>query len=138
MSRQRQSGFTLIELMIVVAIVAIIGAVVYPTYQNSVLRARRADGHEFLQRIAAAQERFYTNRNQYTEELSGATGLSLGSTTSEAGHYGVRAVVPAGGQSYTLTASPEPTQSRDQCANLTVNNVGARGFSGSETNGRCW
>ena len=138
MSRQRQSGFTLIELMIVVAIVAIIAAVAYPSYQNSVLRARRSDGHEFLQRIASAQERFYTNRNQYTADLSTAAGLSLGTNVSEAGHYTVRAVVAADGQSYTLQASPEPTQSHDQCGNLTINNVGAKGFSGNETNGRCW
>jgi len=138
MSRQRQSGFTLIEMMIVVAIIAIIAAIAYPAYQNFLLRARRADGQEFLQRIASAQERFYTNRNRYTTDLDTAAGLGLGANTSEAGHYAVRAVVAGDGQTFTLTAYPEPTQSNDQCANLTLNNVGARGYSGADSNGRCW
>lgn len=134
----RKRGFTLIELMVTVAIVAIIASIALPAYQNFVFRARRADGREMLQRIAAAQERFYTNRNRYTNDLTTNAGLNMGTTNSEAGHYALAIVVDAPGQSYTLTATPQGSQVNDACANLTVNNVGARGFSGSETNGSCW
>lgn len=135
---QRACGFTLIELVIVLAIVAILAAVAYPAYQNYLFRARRADGREMLQRIAAAQERFYTNRNNYTADLLTNAGLNLVTADSEAGHYTLAANVPADGQSYTLTATPQGVQASDACANLTVNNVGARGFSGSASNGSCW
>lgn len=134
----RSQGFTLIELVVVMAIIAILGAIAYPTYQNQMFRSRRADGREMLQRIAAAQERFYTNRNQYATDLTTAAGLGLGNANSEAGHYNLAIVVAAGGQSYTLTATPQGMQASDKCANLTVNNVGARGYTGDESNGPCW
>ena len=132
------AGFTLIEMMIVVAVIGILAAIAYPSYTNYVMRARRADGREMLQRVAAAQERFYTNRNQYTIDVTGAGGLNLGSASSEGGHYTVAAVVPAGGQTYVLTATPQGAQAPDVCADLTINNVGSRGYSGSSTNGSCW
>ena len=138
MKSKTQSGFTLVELVIVMAILAILAAIVVPAYQNYVLRARRVEGREMLQRIASAQERFYTNRNRYTNDLTTNAGLNLGTTSSEDGHYTLAAVVAADGQSFTLTATPQGSQAIDQCANLTVNNVGARGYSGYETNGKCW
>lgn len=138
MIRKPATGFTLIELLTVVAILAVIAAIAIPSYRNYTERARRADGREMLQRIAAAQERFYTNRNRYTDDLTTAAGLNLGTNVSEAGHYTVGIVVPAGGQSYTLTATPAGVQADDDCANLTINNVGARGYSGNTSNGSCW
>lgn len=131
----RARGFTLIEMMIVVAIIAIIAAVAYPNYTNFVMRGRRADGRELLMRIGAAQERFYTNNNRYTNNLAD---LSLGGT-SEQGYYQVQApTVDATGQTYTLTAVPQGPQAIDKCGSLTLNNLGARGMSGNENNGKCW
>jgi len=138
MKPNKSAGFTLIELVIVVAIIAILAAVAFPAYGNYVLRGRRADAREMLQRVAVAQERFYTNRNQYTGDLTTAAGLGLGTTLSESGYYNIAVVVPAGGQTYTLTATPRGPQSSDLCANLVVNNVGSRSFSGSLSNGSCW
>lgn len=138
MTRKSAAGFTLIEVVVVMAILGIIAAIAIPSYQNYMMKARRADGREMLQRVAAAQERFYTNRNQYTADLTTAAGLNLGTADSEAGHYTVAIVVAVGGQSYTLTATPQGVQAADVCANLTVNNVGARGYTGSSTNGSCW
>ncbi len=136
--RRVSKGFTLMELVTVMAIIALLAAIAYPSYQNYAFRARRTEGREMLQRIAAAQERFYTNRNTYTSDLTTAAGLNLGTTSSESGHYNITIDVPAGGQTYTLTASPLGVQANDKCANLTVNNVGARGFSGDASNGSCW
>jgi type IV pilus assembly protein PilE len=133
-----QSGFTLIELVIVIAILALLAAIALPSYQNYVQRSRRVEGREILQRIASAQERFYTNRNRYTSDLTTNAGLNLGSTSSEDGKYLVTILVAADNQSFTLTATPQGAQAVDRCGNLTVNNVGARGYSGNETNGKCW
>ncbi len=134
----RKRGFTLIELVIVVAILAILAAIAVPAYQNYLMRSRRADGQEMLQRIASAQERFYTNRNQYTAALTTAAGLNLPTATSEGGHYTITVALGAGNQTYTLTATPTGVQASDYCANLTVNNVGAKGYSGTTSNGDCW
>jgi type IV pilus assembly protein PilE len=138
MKRNKAAGFTLIELMIVVAIVAILAAVAYPAYGDFVMRGRRADAREMLQRIAAAQERFYTNRNRYSDDLTTAAGLGLGTTLSEGGYYDIAVAVAADGQTFTLTATPQGPQATDDCANLVINNVGSRSYSGASTNGSCW
>ena len=73
----RQQGFTLIELMIVVAIIGILAAIAYPSYQNHILRTGRADGQAKLLEIMAAQERFYSQNQTYVANL-GADGLGYG------------------------------------------------------------
>ena len=62
---RRQSGFTLLELMIVLAVIAILSAIAIPTYVNYGYRARRGDGQELLLRVANAQERYYSTANTY-------------------------------------------------------------------------
>jgi len=126
-------GFTLIELMIVVAIVAILAAIAYPSYTNYVYRTRRADGKEFLMRVAAAQERYFTNLNKYASMAA----LGLG-TASEKGYYAVSVALANGDQTYTLTATPQAPQDKDQCKKLTLTNTGYKSQSGAETNGKCW
>lgn len=134
----RVRGFTLIELVVAMAIVVILAAIALPSYQSYMFRARRVDGREMLQRVASAQERFYTNRMRYSADITSNAGLNQGTTLSESGHYDIGVDVAADGQSYTLTATPQGVQADDACANLTVNNVGARGFTGYESNGKCW
>lgn len=128
-------GFTLIELMVVVAIVAILASVAIPSYTKYGFRARRADGREMVMRIAAAEERFYTNGNTYTASLS-ALGFSSG--LSEKGYYSVVPTIANGGQTYLLTATPQGIQASDQCTKLKLDNVGARTYNGTVTNGTCW
>ena len=126
-------AFTLIELLFVVAIVAILAAIAYPSYSNYVMRSRRADGKEFLMRVAAAQERYFTNLNRYASMAT----LGLG-TTSESGYYTVSVALANDDQTYTLTASPQGPQAPDQGANLTLTNTGFKDKSGNENNGKCW
>lgn len=138
--RRGSRGMTLIELMIVVGIVALLAAVALPSYNRQVQKSRRTDGHNALLRIAAEQERYYTNFNRYTANLTGAPpgGLGMASVNSEHDYYIVTAAVGAGNQTFTLTATPQDSQAADACANLTLGNSDAKGFSGTEDNGVCW
>lgn len=147
LKRDTTRGFTLLELMVVVAIIAIIASLALPAYQRYGLRARRVDGKELLMRVASAQERFYTNFNRYaTAPLTAATSLGLPSLNSERGFYTITSANGATGdtQSYILTATPVVggPQARDQCGALTVNNTGVKTPIATampqNSNGPCW
>jgi type IV pilus assembly protein PilE len=130
-------GFTLIELMIVVAIIAILASVAYYNYSKYAFRAHRVDGKEFLERVASAQERYYTNFNKYSPDL---TTLNFTNNLSTKGYYSVATANGATGdnQSFLLTATALSPQDKDACGNLTLSNANAQGFTGSQTNGNCW
>ena len=135
-TRFNSKGFTLIELLIVVVIIAILAAIALPSYSRYVERTRRADGRELALRIAAAEERFYTNRNIYTTDIAADLRLL---TTSEKGYYAAAVAIGAGGQSYTLTLTPQNAQATDSCGAITINNAGFKDApSDTGTNGACW
>lgn len=140
---RNNKGFTLIELMVVVAIVGLILGIAIPSYSNQVVRARRTEAAKELIAYAAAEERFNTNCNSYTSSLTGAqascTGLGAASTTSENGYYTIS--VAATPTTFTLTATPTATggQSRDtKCLSLSITNTGTKTVSGSGNAAKCW
>jgi len=96
MFRHKQNGFTLIELMIVVAIIGILAALAYPSYQESVTKARRADGMALLTEIVNAQERYFTQNNTYTTDLTDLGYPSATNVESEEGFYKATASVCTG------------------------------------------
>lgn len=142
MSARSESGFTIIELMIVVAIVAILATIAYPSYVNYIYRTRRSDGQELLMRIAAAEERYYTNFNTYTTNLTGAAPGGLGlSATSVSGYYMVTNISPTSGNiatGYTVSAAPQGAQAADVCMSLSVDNALNKSPSAPTANGSCW
>ena len=133
----RIRGFTLIELMIVVAIVAILAAIAYPSYQEQIRKTRRAQAKADLVEYAGLAERFHTTNNTYV-------GFSLPRTVSprEAGatvHYNL---TPAGAfttaNTFTITATPTTGQSADRCGTLSLDQAGVKTESGSADLSECW
>ena len=132
-------GFTLIELMIVVAVIAVLAAIAYPQYTRYTFRARRGEGQELLLRTATAQERYFATYNKYAASMT--TDLKFASDTSANGYYQVSIAAPSGGSlstGYVLTAAPQLVQKPDACLNLTLDSTGVKSQSGTTSNGRCW
>jgi type IV pilus assembly protein PilE len=140
-------GFTLIELMIVVAVIAVLAAIAYPAYSQYGYRSRRSDGQDFLMQIAAAEERYYTNFNTYTTSVTGtgSAGLGMTSATSPENFYTVAVAAPAAGvtiaSGFLATATPTGVQAGDtSCTTLSIDNTGTKRSTstGTSTNGSCW
>ncbi len=113
-----KKGFTLIEVMIVAAILAIIAAIAFPSYQRYVLEVNRKASIAYMNDLGQQLERQYTN-------LNGTYGTSPAITNPKG--YIVAVVIPAGGQSFTITATPNTAaQSKDRCGTLSITNNGGR------------
>ncbi|TWI10698.1 type IV pilin protein [Aerolutibacter ruishenii] len=108
----RAHGFTLIELMIVVAIVAIIAAIAVPSYQESVRKGRRSEAINGVGDLQMRQERWRAENPTY------GSLADLGGEPSS-NHYKFT-VTGNNGTTYTITAEPEGAQTSDRCKKLTV------------------
>lgn len=153
---EKEQGFTLIELMIVVAIIGIIAAIAYPSYQDSVNRTQRTDATTTLSRLAAAQERYYTRQApaSYAGEfpaLLGDTSLAANTISSDQGFYDITLTnngcdETVGGKTiytcYTLTAQPVAggAQADDsECWKIIQTEVGKSAETkAGASNSECW
>jgi type IV pilus assembly protein PilE len=138
-------GFTLVELMIALVVVAILAAIAIPGYRAYVLRAGRAEGTTALLRAQSAQEKFFVQYGRYAPALAPAPPEGLGLPVStEGGRYGLSLAITEGGAGFRVTATVQPgsPQADDaRCASLTVDHNGLRGArnSADEDNTReCW
>ena len=136
---QKQKGFTLIELMIVVAIIGILAAIGYPSYTESVAKSRRGNAQAEMLALSSALERYYTQENHYSD--AAAAGADTGapdptlyvidaettpfytitiSAVSNLDANGDRA------QGYTLSAVPAGAMVGDRCGTMTLNSAGVK------------
>lgn len=129
-------GFTLVEMMIAVAIVAILTAVSYPSYTEYVKRSNRSEGQALLSDTAAAQERYFSQNNVYITSDADIAKLNARSD-STTGKYSLSLDERDTGVGYLLTATPNFTDT--DCGNLTLNDLGARDITGTvKTRDECW
>ncbi|ABF12543.1 type IV pilus assembly protein PilE [Cupriavidus metallidurans] len=135
--RGSSRGFTLIEVMITVAIIGIIAAIAFPSYQRHVVKGNRAAAEAFVLEAASLQERYLVDNRAYATTLSALGFAAL--PDSIAPNYQVTLTVTAAPPAYVFTATPINTQlARDtDCGVLTLNNTGDKTAAGVASTS-CW
>ena len=138
----RNSGFTLIEVVVVVAIVAILTMIAYPSFMQSVRKSKRTDEHTAMTRASANLERFFGTNNSYTTD-AGQLGLMMegGTAYSDNGHYVMTIGAGASGigSSYVINANAKAGDMQEDdtgCTALTLDSAGRRTPDPSDS--RCW
>ena len=128
-------GFTLIELMIVIAILAIIMAFAWPSYLEHVRKSRRAEGTVHLLELADRMERYYSDQGTYAGATLGPAEADLYVAVSENGYYNL-AITVQDNVSFTVTAAPttKGKQDDDTCGTFTLTSTGLTSADGS----KCW
>ena len=147
MVSKKIQGFTLMELMVAVAIIGILSAIAIPSYRDSVMKSRRADAKAALMDLANAMERRFTENNSY----KGAAGtIATPADTGAARIYNVDSntatyydvtINASDDTTYTLQAAPKAAQAGDKCGTLTLNNAGVENIAGGSTGvtaADCW
>lgn len=140
---RRFKGFTLVELMVVVAVMVILTTIAYPLYTQQVRKSHRTEARVVLNEIALAQQRYFTVNGRY------ATAAQLGSAYTEAlakmtdsdnngvaDFYAVALVSDA--SSFSVTATAVGLQAQDTaCASFTLDQLGVKTATGT-TPDKCW
>ena len=147
--KTKQSGFTLLELMIAVAVVGILGTIAVVSYSSQVTKGRRTDARSALLDLAGREEKLFSTTNAY-----GTTPVSLGYGTAAtpwpipvgSGYYNVSVTAPDPSQgaspllnTFIITATAVNLQSKDtQCVTLSVNQLGQQTSTGTGSVALCW
>ena len=136
-----KQGFTLIELMVALVIVAIILTIAVPSYRNYVSQSRRSDAKTALLDLASREERYFSTNNKYSATPSdvgyaGAWPASIPTSTQV--NYAL-SISAATATAFSATAVPQGSQASDPCGTYTINNFGQQGNTGNSlTSAKCW
>lgn len=134
-------GFSLLELMIVIAIIGILAGIALPSYQDHVQKSRRQDAEAALMQFRQVMEKFYANR--FTYEKAAVSGANTGAPAifpvstpldSAGTKYYNLSIVSASATAFKLKAQPVGPQANDACGTLTLQSNGTRGSGGDD----CW
>ncbi|MDZ7923973.1 MAG: type IV pilin protein [Marinagarivorans sp.] len=141
------TGFTLIEMMIVVVIIGILAAIAVPSYQEHIRKTRRVDARETLTRIATLQERFFFQTSKYSASPTDFGGPATGDWPSPEGWYKINLALEAGGgcavgatpcNKFKVTATAIGVQASDtKCATFSIDQTLKQTATGTDAN-NCW
>ena len=136
--RKKNKGFTLLEVVITLLIVAIIASFAYPAYRKNVLKTNRSDAKTKLLEVMQREERYYSEKNTYATDLT-LLGYSASPVLSDNSLYSVSAA--AGNNDITsqviLTAAPQGKQTQDTtCNSFILSSLGQKSVSTGSTS--CW
>lgn len=150
MKKRTSSGFSLIELMIVVAIIGILAGVAYPSYTNSILKGKRAEARTALMELMQQQERFMTQTNSYCafSNTGGTTAVVAGCTTvpfrtfsgdnaAKAAYYLSADACPSSTIAECVRVSAAPIKSDPEAGTLQMLSTGTKTCTGTYTS-VCW
>jgi type IV pilus assembly protein PilE len=128
-------GMTLVELMIVVAIIGILAAITYPSYREFTARATRNEAKAALLKAATNQERFYLQNNQFSGDLN-QLGFSASPYTTDTGSYVISVSAPNPAANFTVTATYQHSDAESgKCEVFTID---GRGMKESSPATDCW
>jgi type IV pilus assembly protein PilE len=134
-------GITLLELLIVLVVVGILGALALPGYRQYMLRINRTEAMTALLQLQGTEESFYLQHRMYTDNIAAAPPAGLGLSASSSIRYQLSVAVAADGQTYIATATPVPGggQEADQdCLAFSIDARGRRAVSGARDTRYCW
>ena len=135
--KKKMLGMTLIELMIVIAILGIIVAFGYPSYQEQVRKARRAEGMASLLELADRMERHYSDVGAYTK--ADGSDITVNDVfPSFSSDYYTLSIDSQDNVSFTVSSAPKGTQLKDKCKTFTLTSQGVKSVSASGMQDQCW
>ena len=140
--RAAMQGFTLIELMVAVAVVAILGTIAMASYSSQIQKSRRTDARSAVMDLAGREEKLFSTVNAYSSAPSdlgyGAVG-AVWPITIGSGYYQVSVTVANPPVSFLITATAFGSQVSDtKCTTLSVDQLGTQTSTGTETAATCW
>lgn len=131
-ARKGLRGFTLVELMITVAILGILASVAYPSYLDHVRKGKRADAQQYMMTLAQLNQQRFLDQRSYTDNPNNLLAVPASVSTN----YTVTITTADGPpRSFSITATPSGDQLKDSCGTLTLTSANVKSSSSGT---RCW